>query len=41
MCVCDCVYTNGLKGGVVIGVAYCKNLHNFQITDLLIFSREA
>ncbi len=33
MCVkvCVCVHTNGLKGGVVMEVAYCKKVHNFQM----------
>ncbi len=29
--VCICAHANWLKGGVVMGVAYCKNQHNFQM----------
>ncbi len=28
---CNCVDANKLKGGVAMGVAYCKNVHSFQM----------
>ncbi len=31
VCVCICVHANWLKGGVAMGVAYCKKVHNFQM----------
>ncbi len=34
--VCVCVYASYLKGGVAVGVAYCKKAHDFSngFTDL-------
>ncbi len=31
VCVCVCVHANWLKWGVAMGVAYCKDVHNFQM----------
>ncbi len=39
MCVCVCfvnegVHASWLKGGMEIGVAHCKKMHNFQMDSL-------
>ncbi len=31
VCVCVCVHVNCRKGGVTMGVAYCKKVHNIQM----------
>ncbi len=35
---CICVHANWLKGGVVMGVAHCKKVHNFRM-DLHTWTR--